>query len=129
MNISIPFIEIILFITSIIVPAEVKEFNLTVEGQKLHFQQTAEKEWSFTHKEIGTAVYTLSEGSVTTEIKEQKIESNIGEYLSLPVGKDAESVIWKNGTQMNIQKKETKIIYTLRKDESSHETFIVSWEK
>ena len=131
MQITIPFIEIILFITSIFAPAEMNEFDLTIEGRSIHFQQTEKNKWEFTQDEIGTVVYTQQKNLIITEFKSKnfKQEFNMGDYITLPIDENKKRLSLKNGMVMNVKKEEQKITYKLLSGGNSHETFVVSWKK
>ena len=131
MQITIPFIEIILFITSIFAPAEMNEFDLTIEGQTVHLQQTEKNKWEFTQDEIGTVGYTQQKNLIITEFKSKNLkrEFNMRDYLTLPIDENKNRLTLKNGMVINVKREEQKITYNLLSDDNSHETFVVSWKK
>ena len=131
MQVTLPFIEIILFLTSIFAPAEMSEFDLTTDGRTLHFQQIGENQWAFSHEKMGAFAYTRSGDSITTESKtrldQRKQAFKMGDFLILPIDDETRSVPLKNGLRMHVSTEDESITYTLSDGERPEATFVVSW--
>ena len=107
------------------------EFDLTIEGRTIQFQQTEKNKWEFTQDEIGTVVYIQQKNSIITEIKSKNVkqEFNMGDYLALPIDEKESRLSLENGMVIDVKKEKQKITYTLFSGENSYEEFVVSWNK
>jgi hypothetical protein len=131
----IPFHVIAFFIAIMMVPEDVNQFTIAVQGKEIQWTRQ-EAGWhavELPRDDWGT--YSVEGTEVTITVEGHKLKTNIGRFLTMP-----ENLDWKKaaeiqlalkslGDPIQIQREDGKIVLSQAKGELFQKPATITWKK
>ena len=123
----IPFLSIMLYITSMFAPEDVRSITIEGEGFTNEFERTSPSHW--TAETHGLKLSYRTEQGIFVEEKNEMLRSmKISDYLSLPVRLNGEPIeILGTSTSIRYERGENSLIFYSNDDKISSSGVTISW--
>lgn len=129
MEVYIPYIEVMFFLTSLFAPANVDELRLDTQGQTLTIKVEDGNRWNlYLIKESAAETFIIGEQSVIRVRGENENKIPLSDYLSFPIEENLKEIDFRNGMKLEIVRGDNSITYIGRTDKTEDEIWKFSWE-
>ena len=130
MNIYTPIVSIVLYITSLIAPVDVKEISIASDGQVMVFQRIDADHWKATTPAGTVLEYQWTGGEFIERMNDSFIKEKIKDHLALPINFDHQPIqLKRTPMSFKIEKHEELIIFRIEEDDSPESQMRVSWAR
>lgn len=129
MEIYTPIISILLYITSLIAPADVTEISLAGDGQVMVLKKVGANHWKGKSEKGGILEYKWKDGVFTEQISGQTTKEKIEDHLALPLDTKKNPIVLKRSAQrIFIEQHEELLIFKLQAKNQPGSEVRVSWK-